>query len=168
MTQEQEQRKDAVSRDQEPDQQRTELQDLFDRTLLDNGYIMRFTFDLFENRLTILVRVPITQNDVREHRVEFRGVRALFYQNELDFPWEDVAAGYDPAVGTPWSWAGYNYYDRPVTIRLVDPPSGLKQVGITVNFALDVFNGVVLIAASGVSIDDEYFDVGLPPMPEPT
>lgn len=150
-------------------QQKAKLQALFDETLLDNGYITQFAFDLFRNTLSILVQVPLSQEDVREHRVVFSGIRSLFYQNELLFPPEAEEEVLDPEAGLPWSWAGYNYYDRPVVVRWIDAPHGLERVGMTMNFALDIFlsNGVLLLAASGVSIDGQYFDVGIPPKPNP-
>lgn len=162
-----------MSPDQSADganQQKAQLQALFDETLLDNGYIMQLTFDLFHDTLALLVQVPISDEDVRNHRIVFSGIRALFYQTGLLFPPQAEAAEFDPAVGLALSWVGYNYYDRPVVIRVVDAPRGLEKVsGVTMNFALDIMlsNGVLLLAASSVSIDDVHFDVGIPPKSEP-
>lgn len=149
--------------------QKAQLQALFDKTLLDNGYIMQFDFDPLRDTLALFVRVPLSEEDVREHHIVFSGIRTLYYQTGLLSPPKTETAEFDPAVGLAWSWVGYNFYDRPVIIRVVDPPRGLEAVGgVTVNFALDLMlsNGVLLLAASSVSIDDQHFEVSFPPRPE--
>ena len=148
------------------DQQKKRLQDLFDMTLYDTCYITKVDFDLAHSKLTILFNAYVGADETLEHRVVFSGVRALLYQHELHWPFEPTPDDFIPPRGVLWAWAGYNYYDRPVIVRVIDPPHGLEPVdGVSMNFALDLSlsDGVMLIAARGVSIDDKSFDVGLPP-----
>ena len=161
--------------DQEPSTvlsaaQKTELQHRIDTTLLSNGYITKFDFDLFDHEVSIKVRVVTIDGEVRIHQIIFRGVQALFYQDALKFPASDtpIAAEYVTANVVEWLWMGYEFYEHPVVVRVVDPPPGLEKVnGVRMNFALDLgfSNSVILIAASGVKIDDEDYYVGRPRLP---
>jgi hypothetical protein len=126
---------------------------------MDSSYITRFDFDLFDHEVTIKFRVP-TSGEVLTHQIVFRGVQALFYQDALQFPLSNAPIDVEHVTSNvvEWLWMGYEFYDRPVIVRVVDPPHGLEKInGVRMNFVLDFgwSNSVILIAASGIKIDDQ-------------
>ena len=107
--------------------QKAELQRLIDTTLLGDGYLTKFELDLFDHEVTIKVRVPWSADDVHAHTIIFRGVEALFYQNRLMFTSSDTAVETRLANALTWPWMGYEYYDRPVVVSVIDPPLAWRR-----------------------------------------